>query len=218
MVKIIADDYGMDKNIDSAIIELLERGVIHGTSIMICSPVLRANSLQSLTGSFSKGLHVDLTHFVKQELSLINLRSIFSQVNMQIVMFKKVFGHLPDYIDSHQNIHRKGHVFLVIHFLAIAHGIKRVRSIVDFNVDDSSYTFKNLFKRIVEWPFSSKVTGHLLRAKGGSLGIISLNDFGVESVGTKYELPVHPSIGLLSTDSKLNERRVKEYQLLKKIC
>jgi predicted glycoside hydrolase/deacetylase ChbG (UPF0249 family) len=218
MVRIVADDYGLDSNVDNAVLELLELGVIHGTSIMILSPVIKMAGKQYTLNAYSTGLHIDLTHFKSINLSIKNSIQIFLNVKSQIKIFSQVFGRLPDHIDSHQNVHRKIHIFLILHILANFYGIARVRSIVDFNVDTLSYSPKNKFKMLLELPFSKKIDGHILRSKAGSLGIIPQSNHWVHNGSMNFELPVHPSIGLLSVASKLNSRRINEYKALKRLC
>lgn len=129
-----ADDYGISHSVNAAIRELIARGRINATSVMMAAPHLdgeEAQSLEMLNAGEKRaalGLHVTLTapfkpmsegfaplhhgHFLPLKKKMraaitrrLNPERLTIEVATQLQAFVMAFGHLPDFIDGHQHVH-----------------------------------------------------------------------------------------------------------------
>jgi predicted glycoside hydrolase/deacetylase ChbG (UPF0249 family) len=129
-----ADDYGMSPAVNVAIRDLVVRGRINATSVMVVAPSFcrsEAISLNILNASHTRvaiGLHVTLTapyqplsrtfqpacdgtFLSKREtaqhsfLHLLRRETLESEISSQLQEFITAFGRLPDFIDGHQHVH-----------------------------------------------------------------------------------------------------------------
>jgi predicted glycoside hydrolase/deacetylase ChbG (UPF0249 family) len=128
-----ADDYGISPGVNRAIRELIERGRLNATSVMMVTPAIGRDEVARLTEASAKsrrcaiGLHVTLTapfrpltmHFrpLRDELFLpfprllragmlrrLDPEIIRAEVVMQIAAFRDLFGRAPDFVDGHQHV------------------------------------------------------------------------------------------------------------------
>jgi chitin disaccharide deacetylase len=128
-----ADDYGISPSVNSAIRDLVSRGRINATSVMVVAPSFQpseANSLAALnagTRRASVGLHVTLTSpfrpitagfepadsgtflplvaTLKQAcLHRFQRRQLTAEITAQIEAFIAAFGRPPDFMDGHQHV------------------------------------------------------------------------------------------------------------------
>jgi predicted glycoside hydrolase/deacetylase ChbG (UPF0249 family) len=128
-----ADDYGISPGVNRAIRELIERGRLNATSVMVVTPAIGrddAGRLQEVAARSPRcaiGLHVTLTapfrpltmHFrpLRDELFLpfgrllrasqlrrLDSEIIRAEVSMQIAAFRDLFGRMPDFVDGHQHV------------------------------------------------------------------------------------------------------------------
>jgi chitin disaccharide deacetylase len=128
-----ADDYGISPGVNRAIRDLIERGRLNATSVMMVTPAIgrdEATQLQEAAAKAARcaiGLHVTLTapfrpltmHFrpLKDELFLpfpkllragmlrrIDPEIIRMEVAMQLNAFNDLFGRAPDFVDGHQHV------------------------------------------------------------------------------------------------------------------
>jgi predicted glycoside hydrolase/deacetylase ChbG (UPF0249 family) len=131
---VCADDYGMSPAVDVAIRDLVVRGRINATSVMVVAPNFyrsEAISLNILNASETRvaiGLHVTLTapyqplsrnfqpvcdgiFLSKREtarhsfLHLLQREMLESEISSQLQEFITAFGRLSDFIDGHQHLH-----------------------------------------------------------------------------------------------------------------
>jgi predicted glycoside hydrolase/deacetylase ChbG (UPF0249 family) len=129
-----ADDYGMSPAVNIAIRDLVVRGRINATSVMVVAPSFyrsEAISLNTLNASETRvaiGLHVTLTApyqplsrnfqpvcdgiFLSKRatarhsfLHLLQREMLESEISGQLQEFITAFGRLPDFIDGHQHVH-----------------------------------------------------------------------------------------------------------------
>ena len=129
-----ADDYGMSPAVNVAIRDLIVRGRINATSVMVVAPNFNrseAVSLNILNASETRvaiGLHVTLTApyqplnrnfqpvrdgiFLSNRetarhsfLHLLRRETLESEISSQLQEFITAFGRLPDFIDGHQHVH-----------------------------------------------------------------------------------------------------------------
>ena len=128
-----ADDYGISPGVNRAIRDLIERGRLNATSVMMVTPAIGRDEAARLQEAAAKsarcaiGLHVTLTapfrpltmHFrpLRDELFLpfakllragmlrrIDPEIIHAEVAMQLNAFRDLFGRMPDFVDGHQHV------------------------------------------------------------------------------------------------------------------
>ncbi len=131
---LVADDYGISPAVSAAIRDLIARGRLNATSVMVGTPSFdhsEAVSLSMLNAAGPRvaiGLHVTLTApfkpmsgdyrplknnaFLRLEdtggsamLRKLDPASLAREVSAQFAAFAQAFGHPPDYVDGHQHMH-----------------------------------------------------------------------------------------------------------------
>ncbi len=131
---LVADDYGISPAVNGAIRDLIARGRLNATSVMVVAPSfsrLEALSLSELNVGSPRvaiGLHLTLTGPFRSlttkfatvrdgafpPLAKLLRMSIFRQLDYaalsqeiaaQIENFSALFGRPPDFIDGHQHVH-----------------------------------------------------------------------------------------------------------------
>ena len=129
-----ADDYGISPGVNAGIRELIMRGRINATSIMVASPYFdsdEAAALDTLNSGQKRadlGLHVTLTapfgpmsaefsplrkgHFLPLNDVLrgavarrLQSELLITEIATQLRAFIDVFGRPPDFVDGHQHVH-----------------------------------------------------------------------------------------------------------------
>jgi len=130
-VRLCADDYGMAPGIDEAIRELISRGRLNATSVMVVAPSFQhqgAASLLTVTAvsNASVGLHLTLTapfrpltSFRPQHhgsfpkladlmamslLRRLERPALAAEIAAQLQAFAMAFGRPPDFVDGHQHV------------------------------------------------------------------------------------------------------------------
>ncbi|MER9655392.1 ChbG/HpnK family deacetylase [Mesorhizobium sp. M0152] len=128
-IRLIADDYGLAPGVSAAILDLLHRGRLTGTSCMTGFPEWagEAPRIKPLCGRAAVGLHLTLTDqpaitgrsSLAPEGRLPPLRSlalpvlrnrigdgdIHAELDAQYSRFVEALGQQPDFIDGHQHVH-----------------------------------------------------------------------------------------------------------------
>jgi chitin disaccharide deacetylase len=129
-----ADDYGISPAVSKAIRELIERGRLNATSVMVVAPALDHDSAAALSAlgkdgrRLAIGLHVTLTGrfkplttgyrpvrhgnfvslaemMVRGSLRLLNRDRLAGEIGAQLKAFTDLFGRAPDFVDGHQHSH-----------------------------------------------------------------------------------------------------------------
>jgi predicted glycoside hydrolase/deacetylase ChbG (UPF0249 family) len=129
-----ADDYGISTAVNKAIRDLVVRGRINATSVMVLAPSFHrseAASLSMLNAGARRvaiGLHVTLTTpfrpmsrdyrptrggaflsleqtFLRGALRALDRRRLKVEIATQLEAFVTLFGRAPDFIDGHQHTH-----------------------------------------------------------------------------------------------------------------
>ena len=127
-----ADDYGLAEGVNRAIRDLISRGRLNATSVMVVGPAIGRNEVAELQAAEAAsprcaiGLHATLTapfrplsmHFRPVDGGLFlpfqtMLRSgllrrldpdmIEDELLVQLAAFKDLFGRAPDFVDGHQH-------------------------------------------------------------------------------------------------------------------
>ncbi|MBN9005513.1 MAG: ChbG/HpnK family deacetylase [Rhizobiales bacterium] len=132
-VTLCADDYGISPGVNRAIRDLIERGRINATSVMVVGPAIGRDEIDALTTAVAGnphcaiGLHTTLTapfhpltlHYRPLDgglflplskmlraslLRRLEPEMIFDEVKAQIATFTEKFSRAPDYVDGHQHV------------------------------------------------------------------------------------------------------------------
>jgi hypothetical protein len=129
-----ADDYGISTSVSKAIRDLVMRGHINATSVMVTAPSFTRSEAASLnmlnagTRRVAVGLHVTLTGpfqpmsagfqpttrsgaflplekmFVRAALRRLDREHLALEIAAQLKSFAAMFGRPPDFIDGHQHV------------------------------------------------------------------------------------------------------------------
>jgi len=128
-----ADDYGISPSVNAAIRDLLVRGHINATSVMVAAPsfhraeALALQALNSTAARVAIGLHVTLTApfrplcdgfqpthagaflplpalLMRACLHALAPDALKTEVARQLRTFTEHFGRTPDFIDGHQHV------------------------------------------------------------------------------------------------------------------
>lgn len=128
-----ADDYGISPGVNRAIRDLIERGRLNATSVMMVGPAIEQHEVEALSSATKAsprcaiGLHVTLSapfrpltmHFrpldgdmfmafpkLLRAGSMRRLDSEFfrNEVRAQLTAFAEAFGRAPDFVDGHQHV------------------------------------------------------------------------------------------------------------------
>jgi predicted glycoside hydrolase/deacetylase ChbG (UPF0249 family) len=127
-----ADDYGISPGVNRAIRDLIGRGRLNATSVMVVGPAIgrdEVSALQTLAANSPRcaiGLHVTLTapfrpltmHFQPLDggmflsfpkllraglLRRLDPEIIHAELRVQLTAFNELFGRAPDFVDGHQH-------------------------------------------------------------------------------------------------------------------
>jgi chitin disaccharide deacetylase len=128
-----ADDYGLSPGVNRAIRDLIERGRLNATSVMVVGPSIGRDEVSALAAvaaaapRCSIGLHVTLTapfrpltmHFRPIDggmflafpkllraglLRRLDPEIIHAELMVQLSAFRELFGRAPDFVDGHQHV------------------------------------------------------------------------------------------------------------------
>jgi predicted glycoside hydrolase/deacetylase ChbG (UPF0249 family) len=127
-----ADDYGISPGVNHAIRDLIGRGRLNATSVMVVGPTIgrdEVSALQTLAANSPRcaiGLHVTLTapfrpltmHYQPLDggmfpsfpkllraglLRRLDPEIIHAELRVQLAAFGELFGRAPDFVDGHQH-------------------------------------------------------------------------------------------------------------------
>jgi len=127
-----ADDYGISHGVNRAVRQLIERGRLNATSVMVVGPAVGRDEVTALLGAAESnprcaiGLHATLTapfrpltmHFDPVEgglflrfpkllraglLRRLDPEIVRAELAVQLKTFQDLFGRAPDYVDGHQH-------------------------------------------------------------------------------------------------------------------
>lgn len=129
-----ADDFGISSSVNTAIRDLVVRGRLNATSVLVVAPsfyrseAVSLNVLNSVAPRVAIGLHVALTAPFRpsskgfapvRDGAFLPLASTFryaalrrfrrdalvSEIRSQLQTFIDTFGRAPDFVDGHQHVH-----------------------------------------------------------------------------------------------------------------
>ena len=128
-----ADDYGISPGVNRAIRDLIERGRLNATSLMVVGPAIGRDEVSALAAAAANsprcaiGLHATLTapfrpltmHFQPLDggmflpfpkllraglLHRLDPEIIHAELMVQLAAFSEMFGRAPDFVDGHQHV------------------------------------------------------------------------------------------------------------------
>jgi predicted glycoside hydrolase/deacetylase ChbG (UPF0249 family) len=128
-----ADDYGLSPGVNRAIRDLVERGRLNATSVMVVGPAIDRDEIATLNDVAAEsprcaiGLHTTLTapfrpltmHFKPVDggmflpfpkllrgglLRRLDPEIIRAELMVQLAAFRELFGRAPDFVDGHQHV------------------------------------------------------------------------------------------------------------------
>jgi len=128
-----ADDYGISPGVNRAIRDLIARGRLNATSVMVVGPAIGRDEAANLEAARAKaarcaiGLHVTLTspfrpltmHFRPLDgglfptfprllraglLRRLDVEIVRAEIMVQLAAFVDLFGRAPDFVDGHQHV------------------------------------------------------------------------------------------------------------------
>jgi predicted glycoside hydrolase/deacetylase ChbG (UPF0249 family) len=128
-----ADDYGLSPGVNRAIRDLISRGRLNATSVMVVGPAIGRDEVEALQDVASKssrcavGLHATLTapfrpltmHFrpldggmfpsfpkllLASLMRRIDPEIVYEELKLQLAAFAGMFGRVPDFVDGHQHV------------------------------------------------------------------------------------------------------------------
>src|SRR6202140_2071584 len=129
---VCGDDYGLSPGVNRAIRDLIERGRLNATSVMMVGPSIGRDEVDALRSAAARsprcniGLHVTLTapfrpltmHFRPIDggmfpafpkllraglLRRLDPEIIHAELMVQLAAFSELFGRAPDFVDGHQH-------------------------------------------------------------------------------------------------------------------
>ena len=127
-----ADDYGLSPGVNRGIRDLIERGRLNATSVMVVGPAIGRDEINMLQDAVANsprcaiGLHVTLTapfrpltmHFQPIDGGMflpfpkllragltrrLDPEIIHAELTVQLSVFTELFGRAPDFVDGHQH-------------------------------------------------------------------------------------------------------------------
>jgi predicted glycoside hydrolase/deacetylase ChbG (UPF0249 family) len=129
-----ADDFGISSSVNTAIRDLVVRGRLNATSVLVVAPsfyrldAVSLNALNSVTPHVALGLHFALTApfrpaskgftpvrdgaflplaatFRHAALRRFRRDALVREIRSQLQAFIDTFGRAPDFVDGHQHVH-----------------------------------------------------------------------------------------------------------------
>jgi chitin disaccharide deacetylase len=119
-----ADDFGRSPGINRGVATAHEHGIVTSASLMVRWPAaVNACAYAAQHPELSLGIHVDLAEWVYVDGEWVaayvvvddDPHAVGAELDRQLAQFRRLTGHDPTHIDSHQHVHRSpevGAVFL----------------------------------------------------------------------------------------------------------
>jgi len=236
-VILCADDFGISKGVDRAILDLAGKGRLSAVSCMSLGPAWAEDAAALKATGVAAGLHVTLTYMppltkemgtrlpvekllgIKSWLRLLDATLIEKEIRAQFERFVSVWGGPPAFIDGHQNVHVLPIVRDIILKLRAEYAPNAwMRNIADFSAWNRKQIILNVmgfrFRRILEArgiAFNPLLRGPHDRAQ--DFGALMEQWCGGTSPVLIYCHPGFPDAELAKYDTLL-EPRQREYDFL----
>lgn len=119
-----ADDFGQSRGINRGIIDAHAHGIVTSASLMVRWPAaVEAAAHGRAHPDLSLGLHVDLAEWAYRNDGWVPLyevvptherAAVVEEVSRQLVAFRRLVGRDPTHLDSHQHVHLREPVRMVL--------------------------------------------------------------------------------------------------------
>ena len=123
-----ADDFGQSAGVNRGVSAAHERGIVTSASLMVRWPTAPdAASYARTHPRLSVGLHLDLCEWTRRdgrwvavyEVVPLDTRDVVAtEAQRQLAVFRRLVGHDPTHLDSHQHVHRSEPVHSVLEEMA----------------------------------------------------------------------------------------------------
>ena len=110
-----ADDFGLSPGVNRGIEEAFGYGIVTSASLMVRAKAAEdAARFARAHPDLSVGLHLDLGEWIHERgrwvpayevVPLSDPRAVNAEVAAQLTRFKRLVGHAPTHLDSHQHVH-----------------------------------------------------------------------------------------------------------------
>ena len=128
-----ADDFGQSPGVNRGIIRAHRDGIVTSTSLMVRWPAaMEAVALGRTCPALSIGLHLDLGEWFYRDgdwpayyqvVTLDDRAAVEAELDRQLAEFRRLVGHEPSHLDSHQNVHLREPVRSVVEACARQLGV-----------------------------------------------------------------------------------------------
>lgn len=119
-----ADDFGQSYGVNRGVIEAHERGIVTSASLMVrWQAAAEAAEYSRDHPKLSLGLHFDFGEWAYRDETWVPLYEVVpldeatalaDEVSRQLTAFRRLVGHDPTHLDSHQHIHRSEPVHSIL--------------------------------------------------------------------------------------------------------
>jgi chitin disaccharide deacetylase len=128
-----ADDFGQSAGVNRGIITAIKHGIVTSSSLMVRWPdAPDAVAFAATQSDLSLGLHLDLGEWAIRDgdwipvYNVVNTddeRDVGREIDRQLTAFRRLTGHDPTHLDSHQHVHRQEPVLGLTRAVAAELGI-----------------------------------------------------------------------------------------------
>jgi chitin disaccharide deacetylase len=128
MLIVNADDFGRSPGVNRGVAIAHEEGIVTSASLMVRRPAAEeAAAYARQHPRLSVGLHVELGEWVYRDGDWEAVEEVAGpveeEVRRQLVRFRRLVGHEPSHLDSHQHVHRQEPIASAVAGLASNLGI-----------------------------------------------------------------------------------------------
>lgn len=118
---VCADDFGMSRPINDAILQLAEQGRLNATSCLVDGAAFQAQASALKQSGLQVGLHLNFTEKLSARQGVflplgrlmrvcwartLDAAVVQQQIKAQLLRFNDVLGEQPAFIDGHQHVHQ----------------------------------------------------------------------------------------------------------------
>jgi predicted glycoside hydrolase/deacetylase ChbG (UPF0249 family) len=128
MLIVNADDFGRSPGVNRGVAVAHEQGIVTSTSLMVHRAAAEeAAAYARLHPRLGVGLHVELGEWVYRYGAWEPVHEapgpVEEEVDRQLASFRRLVGHEPTHLDSHQHVHRQGDALAIFAHAARELGI-----------------------------------------------------------------------------------------------
>ncbi len=235
-VAFCADDYGYNRDVDHAIVELIGQGRLNGASCMVDAPRFAEAAAALRQCDVEIGLHVNLSEsfiaaprvaslhalLARSWLRLLDKAQITARIHDQLDRFEAEFGRAPDYVDGHQHTHQFAQVRdLLLKELSARYGARRplIRSTDSDRPDAKARALTRLGGRALHellrrerWPTNADFVGAYAFSDGVDFTALAQQWLATLKDGAMWMC--HPALRAQLEDP-IGPFRVAEYRCLR---